>query len=126
MKNGTASFFSIYIAFFVHIYKIFFYRQTALECEMRLEFCDSNFLEMYRFLGMVRISPSANVGRLLHRPPNLWSNFCVKATARVFIMISPVDRESKLPRGDVISIPHVCFCRPGTFLIKVAVLFYYY
>lgn len=33
-------------------------------------------------------------------------------------MISPVDRESKLPRGDVISIPHVCFCRPGTFFNK--------
>lgn len=41
-----------------------------------------------------------------------------KATAWVFIMISPVDRESKSLRGDVISIPHVCFCRPSTFLIK--------
>lgn len=33
------------------------------------------------------------------RPPNLWSNFCAKATARVFIMIRPVDRESKC-RGE--------------------------
>ncbi|GBP67369.1 hypothetical protein EVAR_43652_1 [Eumeta japonica] len=41
-----------------------------------------------------------------------------EAAARVFIMIRAVDRESNLPRGDVISILHVCVCRPGSFLIK--------